>query len=54
MLGEFGLGRETLDAGDLTEQLCGGERAAADEIEQLARLFAQQPFQLAIEFVDAP
>ena len=52
MLGEFRLGREALDAGDLAEQLRRGERAAADQVEQFGRLRAEKLLKLAIQLVD--
>jgi hypothetical protein len=47
--GELGVGAEALDAGDLADQLRGGQRAAAWEREQLRRLAPHERLDLALE-----
>jgi hypothetical protein len=49
---ELGVGGEAADAGDLADQLCGGQHAAAAFGEQLRGQLGDEPGELALERID--
>jgi hypothetical protein len=53
VLRELALSGEALDAGDLGNELGGGERAAADELEQLSRPRFEERLEPTLEPADA-